>query len=177
MDLVLERLEYKRKKTLKFHAILAQSLNGAIGLHGSLPWHEPQDLKFFMRTTMGKYLLMGRGTWESFKEPLPKRQSIVLTSKTNLDLPESVHQAPNLTTAMELIPQGEEVFIIGGKRVYEDTLELVDLVWVTLIKLVCKGDVYFNIFNHMQPKEWGIVEQRILSDRAELFVFEKKYRT
>ena len=59
--------------------IVARSRNGIIGKEGKLPWHLPEDLKFFKQTTMGRPVIMGRHTWESIGRPLPGRQNIVLT--------------------------------------------------------------------------------------------------
>ena len=109
--------------------IVARSRNGIIGKEGKLPWHLPEDLKFFKQTTMGRPVIMGRHTWESIGRPLPGRQNIVLT-------------------------QDDIVFIIGGADLYRRALPLVDTAWVTEIEADVEGDASFDPLN---KDEWMLV--------------------
>ena len=68
---------------MKLTAIVAMTPERVIGRAGDLPWHLPEDLKFFKRTTSGHPIVMGRKTYESIGKPLPKRQNIVLTRDEN----------------------------------------------------------------------------------------------
>lgn len=167
----LERLTaLKRERRLSFAAILAQSLNGVIGKGGTLPWHEPADLKFFMKITMGAWMLMGRRTWESFEnKALPGRQSIVISHNPKLCLAPGVFLAASIEQAIQLIPEKESVFVIGGSEVYRSCFPLLDKIWLTLIKVLCEGDVYFNAFSLIKAGKWKIIGDRVLSPRAELF--------
>ena len=65
--------------TPKFKAIVAMSLNRAIGKDNRLPWHLPEDLRWFKKLTTGNVIIMGRKTWDSIGKPLPNRESIVVT--------------------------------------------------------------------------------------------------
>ena len=165
-----ELLALKKKRSLSFVAVLAQSLNGVIGKGGKLPWHEPADLKSFMEITMGACLLMGRRTWEGFgSKTLKGRQSLVISRNPALSLPSGVFLSASPTQGLASIPQGERVFIIGGSGIYKIFFPLLDEILLTLIKIICEGDVYFNAFTFMKAKEWEIIEKRILSPMAELF--------
>ncbi len=164
----------KKKMGLRFHAVLAQSLNGVIGKNGTLPWHEPEDLKSFVRITKGGWLLMGRHTWEGLNGCLPGRKSLVLSSNTSLDIPKDAFLASNWKQAMEMLPQNTTAFIIGGAQIYNDCFFWLDEIWVTLIKTVCSGDTHFDVFHNIHPLEWDMVEQNTLSTKAELFRFKRK---
>ncbi len=172
-----ELKKIKQTMGICFHAVLAQSLNGVIGKDGGLPWHEPEDLKSFMKITMKekeeRWLIMGRHTWDGLHGPLPGRQSIILSRNPKLSLPDGVYLAANLKQAMQLLPKQCKAFIIGGSQLYMASLPLLDAISVSLIKIVCDGDVYFNIFSYLDSKEWQIERQSTLSPRAELFYLTK----
>ena len=67
--------------------IVARAENGVIGRGNALPWHLPEDLRYFKRVTMGKPIVMGRRTWESIGRPLPGRQNIVMTRQSGFEAP------------------------------------------------------------------------------------------
>src|ERR1700755_2543639 len=94
--------------------IVAVSENNAIGRNNTLPWHLPEDLKFFKRTTMGKPVLMGRKTFESLRKHLPGRLNIVLTKNKELVVPEGVLVFSTIDDAIERLQKEktEEAFII-----------------------------------------------------------------
>ena len=95
--------------------IVARARNGAIGKDGTLPWHIPEDLKFFKRETLGGAIIMGRRTWESLPfRPLKDRLNLVVTS--TLDLPG--HTVPDLDTAIETARAAgyARIYGIGGRR-------------------------------------------------------------
>jgi len=129
-----------------FKAIAAMSLNRVIGAGNKIPWHLPEDFKWFKRMTTGHVLIMGRKTFESIGKPLPNRTTIVLTRsagafpgvQTVADLNE-IH--PN---AQEFA--GRELFICGGARVYEAALPLCSDLYLTLVKRKVDGDTLFPAF-------------------------------
>ena len=127
--------------------IVARSRNGIIGKEGKLPWHLPEDLKFFKQTTMGRPVIMGRHTWESIGRPLPGRQNIVLTQD-----PASLGYV-NGFDAKHFGPD-DIVFIIGGADLYRRALPLVDTAWVTEIEADVEGDASFDPLN---KDEWMLV--------------------
>lgn len=130
---------------MKTSLIVAMADNNVIGKDNQMPWHLPEDLKYFKRVTMAKPVIMGRKTFESIGRPLPGRQNIVITRQTDLELAgaDVVH---SLEQAVELAKQDtaiEEVMIIGGAEIYKQSLELVDQMFITHIDLAVEGDAFF----------------------------------
>ncbi len=132
---------------MKISLIAAASENSVIGKKGSLPWHIPKDLKRFKEITTGHHIIMGRKTFESMKRPLPNRVSIILTRQKDfsvLGFPECmvVH---SLEEALKKCQRLDEVFIIGGEKVFEYALakKLVDKIYLTRIHSKYSGDAFF----------------------------------
>lgn len=132
--------------------ILAQSKNRVIGVNNTLPWHIPEDLKYFRDKTKGHILIMGRKTFESFPKPLPNRLHIVI-SRNPSQLPTHdplVIGVPSLEGAIDTARREsqkgiwpEEVFIIGGGEIYLQSLPLADRIYRTVIDLEISGDTIY----------------------------------
>lgn len=117
--------------------------NRVIGNAGTIPWHLPEDFKFFKATTMGHAILMGRKTYESIGKPLPGRENIVL-SRT---MPET----QGITVIRSLdelkVPNDErDLFVIGGEEIYRLLLPKVQELYVTKVPRVIEGDTRFPEF-------------------------------
>lgn len=128
----------------QIHLIFARAANGVIGLRGGLPWHLPEDLLHFKRTTQGHPVIMGRKTWDSLParfRPLPGRQNIVLTRQPHWQAPGAL-RADSLEHALDLCPQGSQAWVIGGADIYQQALPLATTVVVTEIDAVFEGDAY-----------------------------------
>lgn len=128
--------------------IAAMAQNGVIGRNNKLPWHLPNDLKFFKATTMGKPIIMGRKTFESIGKPLPGRCNIVLTRdpdfvKEGVKVVASVKAAIKLAESVALIDGVEEVMVIGGSQLYEQFLSSADRLYMTQVHAEVDGDAYF----------------------------------
>lgn len=128
--------------------IVARTSNGVIGRDNTMPWHLPEDLRYFKRVTMGKPVVMGRNTWESLGKPLPGRDNIVITRNADFyadgatvvnDLDTALLLADTLAAARGV----EEIMIIGGAQVYREVLPLVQRAYVTEIDAVISGDTFF----------------------------------
>jgi len=135
--------------------IVAVSDNNAIGIHNQLPWHMPEDLKFFKGKTIGKPVIMGRKTFESLGRPLPGRLNIVLSGSKDLVLPEGVLLYNDITAAMERMQNEgkDEGFIIGGGKVFEMALPLIDRLYITRIHAKITGaDAFFPNIDHTHWK-------------------------
>ena len=174
-SLEIEKLKnLKKQKKLHFHVVIAQSLNCVIGSDGKIPWDkEPEDLKSFAQITKNSWVIMGRKTFESLEKPLVGRQNLVLSKSLKKTEIENLYFVSNLNEMMEILPENKEVFIIGGKQIYENCFFLLDKISISIIKTICEGDVYYNIFEELNVKEWKLVEQKILNPRVELFFLEK----
>ncbi|MDU0478139.1 dihydrofolate reductase [Staphylococcus chromogenes] len=119
---------------MTYRAIWAQSLDGIIGDGKDMPWHLPEDLAHFKRTTLGQPVIMGRSTWESIPErfrPLPGRENFVLSSRDPGPWSEGA-------TVVRALPDCD-AWIMGGGRVYADTLSQVSQVVCTLIDVHLAG--------------------------------------
>lgn len=122
--------------------IVAMSNNRVIGLGNDLPWRLPNDLKFFKRTTLNKTILMGRKTFDSIGKPLPKRRNIVLTRQADLVI-EGCEVVTSIEQAYELCKDEAELMIIGGANLYEQTLEDVGRIYLTLVDCELEGDAFY----------------------------------
>lgn len=122
--------------------IVAHDTNRAIGKDGKIPWHIPDDLKFFKTVTVGKTVVMGRKTFESMGcKPLPNRLNVVMSR--NIDqLHAGIMQVHNANRIKELSEMGE-VFIIGGSELYAQFLPHADKLYVTEISRDIGGDTFF----------------------------------
>lgn len=122
-----------------------------IGKDNDLPWHLPEDLKFFKRTTSGHPIVMGRKTWDSIGRALPKRQNIVITRDENWQAEGAtgvdVIHTPEQLREMELMH--EDVYIIGGAQIYSVFLPHLDEILVSHVYEKHEGDTKFPEFEHL----------------------------
>jgi len=124
--------------------IYARARNGVIGNQGQLPWHLPEDLAHFKRTTLGQPVLMGRVTWESLPEkfrPLPGRSNVVVSRQTSFSAA-GAQLASSLEAAMALFPPAEIIWLIGGAQLYAQGLSIASQIVVTEIDADYEGDAF-----------------------------------
>jgi dihydrofolate reductase len=126
-----------------FKAIAAMSRNRVIGAGNKIPWHLPDDFKWFKQMTTGQVIVMGRKTFESIGKPLPNRETIVLSR--------SHFQHPGVTTVsdlsrIDLANETRQVFICGGAQVYSQALPNCSDLYLTLVKREVEGDAFFPPF-------------------------------
>lgn len=128
-------------------AIVAMTPDRVIGRDGTLPWHLPEDLAYFKRTTSGHPIVMGRKTYDSIGRPLPKRRNIVLTRDPawSADGVETIH-SPEELSALDL---DGDVFIIGGSGIYAAFLPQLDELLVSHVRHPYPGDTRFPEFAHL----------------------------
>ncbi len=153
-------------------AIVAAAEDNAIGKHKGLPWYLPEDLKFFKRTTLGKPVLMGRKTYESLGKPLPGRLNIVISSQKDLNLPEGVLLYDSLESGIERVQQEDcdEGFIIGGGKIFEEAMPLLDRLYMTRVHTtVPDADTFFPDIDH---SHWKLVwEEKHEADEMHKYAF------
>ena len=128
----------------RLHLIFARAANGVIGRDGHLPWHLPEDLAHFKRTTLGCSVIMGRKTWDSLPpkfRPLPGRLNIVITRQSDWQAA-GAQRAGSLDEALRHCPAGGEAWIIGGAEIYAQTLPLASTAVVTDIEAPFDGDAF-----------------------------------
>lgn len=124
-------------------AIVASALNGVIGANNTLPWHLPEDLKFFKEKTLRKTLLMGRKTFESLPKLLPGRKTIILSTQS-LNVP-GARVIPSFETVFDLALE-DELWVCGGAQVYALALPYCQELYLTRVKQSPAGDTYFPAF-------------------------------
>lgn len=131
-------------------AIVAMTPERIIGHAGALPWHLPEDLAFFKKTTSGFPIIMGRKTFDSIGRALPKRRNIVLTRDENWSAEdvEVIHSPEELFALAEL---GKQAFIIGGSEVYKAFMDLTDEMIVSHVTHDYPGDTIFPEFEQVFP--------------------------
>ncbi|WP_230635790.1 dihydrofolate reductase [Sphingomonas sp. Leaf4] len=118
-------------------AILARATNGVIGRDGQLPWHLPADLKRFKALTMGRAMVMGRKTFESFPAPLPGRRHIVLTRDRDWTAAGAeVAQDPDAALALA----GPDAAVIGGAEIFALLLDRIERIELTEVHAAPPGD-------------------------------------
>lgn len=125
--------------------IVAVDEENGMGRNGALPWHLHADLKYFKQKTMGKPMLMGRKTFESFPKTLPGRLHIVL-SRQNLDLPEGVVLVHDLEEGLGVLKAAsqEETFVIGGAMLFKEAMPYIQRAYITRVQTVVKdADTFF----------------------------------
>ena len=122
------------------------SLNRVIGSGNKIPWHLPEDFKWFKKLTAGHVLVMGRKTFESIGKPLPNRTTIVV-SRSPDPLP-GVQKVNDLAQIDPGAPEfaGRELFICGGAQIYHQALPLCSDLFLTLVNRVVEGDTFFPQF-------------------------------
>ena len=127
---------------------LARADNGVIGRDGGLPWRLPADLKRFKAQTMGKPMIMGRKTFESFPAPLPGRRHIVLTRDAEWSAP-GAEVAADMDAAIALA-DAPEIAVIGGAQIFALFLPRADRVELTEVHAAPEGDVIVPAFTGWQ---------------------------
>jgi dihydrofolate reductase len=128
----------------RLHLIYARAANGVIGKDNALPWHLPEDMAHFKRTTLGCPVIMGRKTWDSLPprfRPLPGRLNIVVSRNAGWQA-EGATPAGSLAEAMALCPPGSDAWVIGGAQIYAAALPLAHTAVVTEIAQDFEGDVF-----------------------------------
>jgi dihydrofolate reductase len=138
-----------------FKAIAAMAENRVIGAHGTIPWHIPDEFKWFKQATMGQTLVMGRKTWDSIGKPLPGRRMIVV-SRQPLTIP-GVTVVPSLD---EIDPNRFEgdTFIAGGAEIYRQALPRIAEIYLTVVKKSVEGDVLFPEFEDQFERAETLLE-------------------
>lgn len=139
-------------------AIWAQDKNGLIGKDNQLPWHLPNDLRFFKNSTEHHILVMGRKTFEGMGgRPLPNRQTIVLTRDQNYH-PENVKLMHSVEEVLAFDKENDaEIFIAGGSAIYTEFLPYCNKIYRTFIEANFEGDAYFP---SLPWREWKLVERK-----------------
>jgi dihydrofolate reductase len=155
----------------------------------SLPWHIPEELRYFRSKTLGKPIIMGRKTFESIGRLLPKRVNIILSQDKHFQIQvpptksEKTNDVENQTTCfivhsvkealkLDILKTYDEVMVIGGSKIYAQFLPVATRLYLTTIHDEYEGNVYFPTFD---LKDWDLIEEK----EGNLFtakIYQRKHR-
>jgi dihydrofolate reductase len=136
----------------RIYLVAAVASNGIIGANGGLPWRLPEDLAHFKRLTLGHPVIMGRRTWESLKGPLPGRDNIVVTRTPGYEAAGAA-VASSLEAALALCWGEPVAFVIGGSRLFAESLPVAAGLVMTEIERDFEGDTRFPDYDRSRWKE------------------------
>jgi len=136
-------------KMAKISIIVAMAKNRVIGKENDMPWHLPADLQHFRKMTSGKPIIMGRKTYESIGRPLPKRHNIIVSRNADYRV-DGCDVVSSLDEAVKIAGDVDELFIIGGGFLYNQTIDQADKLYLTFIDLEVDGDTLFPKYEHLK---------------------------
>lgn len=154
--------------------IAAVAENGVIGKDNDLVWSLPDDMKYFMNTTKGHYIILGRKNYESLPpkyRPLPNRTNVVVTHQNGLQL-DGAHVVHSLEEAIKFCKENNQkkIFVIGGGQIYKQALPFSDTLYITEIHHSFDGDTYFP---EIDMNEWAEVSREPHgTDERHLYPFD-----
>ena len=132
----------------KLTAIVAMSRNRAIGLNGKIPWHLPEDLRWFKERTLGGALIMGRKTYDSIGRPLPGRKTYVVSRTADIAGVEMIRDLNSFDFQSIETP----VYVVGGSEIYAQLLPRCTDLYVTQLLTDAEGDTFMPPFEQDFPK-------------------------
>lgn len=142
---------------MKISIVVATNLNNVIGSNNQIPWKSREDLRHFKQLTTGHFILMGRKTFESIGKALPDRTNIVISRDENFS-PDGCQIFNNIEEAIKFSEEEkqEELFVIGGEQIYNETLPQSSNIYQTLVISNETGDSFFP---KLDEKEWREVSK------------------
>lgn len=155
--------------------IAALTKNHVIGKNNDLPWHLPDDMKYFMKTTLGHAVIMGRKNYDSLPpkfKPLRDRQNIVISSQAGYKAPGAivVSSWDQALAEANRSTDKDEIFVIGGAQIYKLAFPQADRLYLTEIDTTLDGDTFFPAFEKSEWKEKSRVHHP--SDNKHAFAFD-----
>ena len=149
--------ENGQSKKIMITLIAAAAENNALGKNNDLIWHLPDDFKRFKAITSGHYIIMGRKTFESFPKPLPNRTHVIITRQKNYN-PENCIVVNSLEKAIEICPKDEDIFVIGGGEIYQQSIAIADKIELTRVHSAFEADTFFP---EIDTTIWELVQEEI----------------
>lgn len=136
--------------------IAAVGESNELGKNGELPWHLPDDFKYFKQTTTGHPMIMGRKTFDTFPKPLPNRKHIIITRNSGYSVAhEDCLVVHSLEAALEAVSESEKVFVIGGGEIYKQALPLATGIALTRVHGTFDADTFFP---QIDTNKWVLAE-------------------
>lgn len=140
---------------MKISLIAAMTKNNVIGSNNDIPWMGklPADMSFFVKNTKGKPVLMGRKTFDSIGKALPNRRNIVVSRNKDLKI-DGVEVVSSIEDGISLLSDYEEIMIIGGSLIYEQSLVFANKIYLTIIDSDVDGDAFFPKIGN----DWALID-------------------
>jgi dihydrofolate reductase len=153
--------------------LVAADENNLIGNQNKLPWHLPDDLKYFKNLTWAMPVIMGRKTFESVGKILPGRQNIIITRNRGwkyqgADVVHSIEDAIDLAERRSVL----EIFIIGGAEIFKTSMDSADRIYMTRIHHVFEGDVYFP---EISKDKWALTKE-VFREKDEKNLYDHSFQ-
>ena len=162
---------YLKKNThsirMKLILIAAMTKSRIIGKNNRIPWHIPEEMQFFKESTMGHAVIMGRKTYDSIAMPLPGRFNVVLSRNKNLNI-NGCHIAHSLEEGIACCRNQEKTFIIGGRTLYEESLNLADTILLTILDNEYEGDTFFP---HIPEESYQLISEKRMGEKDTFTVY------
>ncbi len=138
--------------------VVAAATNNAIGKDGKMPWHLPNDMKYFKNITWGMPVIMGRKTFESLGRVLPGRKNIVITRQPGWEQPGAI-AVKNIEDALFVAKEtdAKEAMVIGGGEIYKALFDRAKRIYITRVEAEPEADTYFPVID---PKLWWLMSQK-----------------
>lgn len=149
---------WRSRAVVRLAVIVAAARNGVIGCNNALPWHLPEDLRYFKRVTMGKPIVMGRRTFESIGQALPGRTNIVISRRPDY-APEGVRVVDSLDAALALaedialLDGAGEMMVIGGAEIYRAAIPRASRLYLTEVHADVEGDAFLPAIDWSEWRE------------------------
>ncbi len=141
-------------------AIAAMSMNRVIGRGNTIPWHLPEDFKWFKRATLGQTVVMGRTTFLSLRKPLPGRKNYVLTRLPEVPLPTVLPLQPGteviLAEDLSLLSNQDSAWLAGGASIYRQFLPQCTDLYLSVVFREVEGDAFFPPFEHLFAPDYSV---------------------
>ncbi len=155
--------------------IAAMAHNRVIGRNNSIPWHIPAEMHFFKKSTMGHAVIMGRKTFDSIAMALPGRLNVVLSRDRTLKI-QGCLIASDLKAGFECCKDHEKIFIIGGRSIYLEAMNMADTVLLSVLDKEYEGDIFFP---HIPTKHFQHVSEERMgkTDMFTLHTYKRKFPT
>jgi len=159
--------------------IWAMDEQRVIGSYNKLPWHLPEDLKFFKRVTMGHPIAMGRKTHESIGKPLPGRENIIITRDRQFKSEGCtiLHSVEECLDYTKKFAEDEEVFVIDGAEIFKELIQHADRLYLTMIHHQFEGDTLFPVFHidewELESRQMGVKDEKNPYD-YEFLIYKRK---
>ncbi len=150
-------------------AIAVFNLKGTLSVNNKLPWHLPNDLKYFKEMIHNKAIITGRKTYKDMIKYTPSKYITIVTRDHTFSAP-GCSIVYSIQQALESVKNEREVMVVGGSEIYEQTLPYLSRIYLTLVNDESEGDTYFP---ELDTKEWYEVSKRkYMNGENELFTYD-----